>query len=89
MESAPENADAIIGPGMATMLAVILAQVGEDDEALALIERLLATPSAIGTHMHMYVTLFDLRFNWLWDPLRGDPRFQKIVAGPEPKTAFK
>jgi hypothetical protein len=24
-----------------------------------------------------------------WDPLRGDPRFEKIVASPAPKTAGK
>jgi hypothetical protein len=24
----------------------------------------------------------------VWDPLRNDPRFQKILAGPEPKTIY-
>jgi len=28
----------------------------------------------------------DLRRRWELDPLRNDPRFQKILAGPEPKT---
>jgi hypothetical protein len=32
------------------------------------------------------VTLSDLRTRWEWDPLRNDPRFEKILAGPEPKT---
>jgi hypothetical protein len=31
-------------------------------------------------------TLSDLRTRWEWDPLRNDPRFQKILAGTEPKT---
>jgi TolB-like protein/Tfp pilus assembly protein PilF len=31
------------------------------------------------------VTYGDLKFNPLWDPLRGDPRFEKIVASLAPK----
>ena len=34
------------------------------------------------------ITLMDLRLRWEWDPLRSDPRFQKIIAGPEPKTIY-
>jgi hypothetical protein len=25
---------------------------------------------------------------WKWDSLRSDPRFQKILAEPEPKTVY-
>jgi hypothetical protein len=32
------------------------------------------------------ITLSDLRTRWKWDPLRKYPRFQKILAAPEPKT---
>ena len=32
------------------------------------------------------MTLADLRLRWEWDSLRSNPRFQKILAGPEPKT---
>jgi hypothetical protein len=32
------------------------------------------------------ITLSDLRTRWEWDPLRNDPRFQKILAGSEAKT---
>jgi len=35
------------------------------------------------------ITLSDLRQRWEWDPLRNDPRFQKILAAPEPKTIYK
>jgi hypothetical protein len=32
------------------------------------------------------ISLSDLLTRWEWDPLRNDPRFQKILAAPEPKT---
>jgi hypothetical protein len=35
------------------------------------------------------VSLSDLRTRWEWDPLWKDPRFEKILAGPEPKTTYK
>jgi hypothetical protein len=35
------------------------------------------------------ITVSDLRTRWEWDPLRNDPRFQKILAGSEPKTILK
>jgi hypothetical protein len=34
----------------------------------------------------MTITLADLRLRWEWDSLRSNPRFQKILAAPEPKT---
>jgi hypothetical protein len=60
---------------------LVYAQSGEVDQALALIERLLTTPAG-------NITLAELRLSWEWDPLRRDPRFQKIVEGPEPKTIY-
>src|SRR5947207_13247210 len=32
------------------------------------------------------ISLSDLRRRWEWDPLRNNLWFQKILAGPEPKT---
>ena len=73
------------------MLALVYAHTGETDQAIALIERLLTTPGAvltINSPNHYGITLMDLRLRWEWDPLRKDPRFQKILAGPEPKTIY-
>jgi hypothetical protein len=73
------------------MLALVYARTGETDQAIALIERLLTTPGAVLTinSPNCYgITLMDLRLRWEWDPLRNDPRFQKILAGPEPKTIY-
>jgi len=69
--------DAINGPLMIEYLAVIAAWVGDNDlacEQLATVVRPLSTVS--------YGKLKLLPF---WDPLRGDPRFEKIVASLAPK----
>ncbi|HAF04004.1 MAG TPA: hypothetical protein DCG89_09415 [Spartobacteria bacterium] len=75
------------GDGMAGFLALIYARTGEPDHALPLIERLLSTPGAVD-NFEESITLTDLRLRWEWDPLRKDSRFQKILAGPEPKTVY-
>jgi hypothetical protein len=63
--------------------------VGEQDEAITLIERLLTTPGPVqGLDVPQNITLADLRLRWEWDSLRSNPRFQKILAGPEPKTVY-
>jgi hypothetical protein len=69
--------DAINGPAMIKYLAMIAAWVGDNDlacEQLATAVRLPNSPS--------YGQLKLLPF---WDPLRGDPRFEEIVASLAPK----
>jgi len=50
--------------------------------------RVLTTPFAVD-YADDSITLSDLRTRWEWDPLRNDPRFQKILAAPEPKAIRK
>jgi TolB-like protein/Tfp pilus assembly protein PilF len=69
-------------------LALIYARNGDADHAIQLLERLLTTPFAVN-YCDDSITLSDLRQRWEWDPLRNDPRFQKILASPEPKTQYK
>ena len=83
VELCPENKDAVSGPDYAETLAFVYAQSGEVDQAITLLSRLLTTPAADR------VTLAHLRLSWEWDPLRKDPRFQKILEGPEPATVYK
>jgi tetratricopeptide (TPR) repeat protein len=72
VELLPESQDALDGPQMTVALAQIYAWTGENDQALQLLDRSLNTPNG--------VTVPFLRLDPIWDPLRGDPRFDKIVA---------
>ena len=73
----------------AANLALVYALVGEQDQAITLIERLLSTPGPVQwPDFPNNITLADLRLRWEWDSLRSNPRFQKILAGPEPKTIY-
>jgi hypothetical protein len=78
----------IEGAVVEAFLALIYARSGQTDEAISRIERLLTVPFAVD-YCDDSITLSDLRTRWEWDPLRKDPRFQKILAGPEPKTIYK
>ena len=69
-------------------LAMVYAQIGEPEKALDLIEHLLTVPGELQSGAVYNMTLTDLKWRWQWDPLRSHPRFQKILAGPEPKTVF-
>jgi serine/threonine protein kinase/tetratricopeptide (TPR) repeat protein len=87
VELEPESQNAFHGALIAGNLAMVYALVGEQDQAITLIERLLSTPGPIQWLDHpQNITLAELRLRWEWDSLRSNPRFQKILAGPEPKT---
>ncbi len=76
----PEK-DAIDRPHYLGNLALVYALTGETEKAVTLVEQLLTTPAADE------ITLTQLR-SWRWEVLRSNPRFQKILAGPEPKTVY-
>ena len=65
------------GPDILRFFAVICAQTGEHDLAIEQLGTLAKIPAGIS-----YGTL---RLDPNWDPLRGDPRFEKIVASLAPK----
>jgi Flp pilus assembly protein TadD len=77
----PPAKDAIDGVLLITNLAQIYALTGEKDlalEQLATVSKLPFGPS-----------YGQLRLDPEWDSLRGDPRFEKIVASLAPKPADK
>ncbi|HKP04243.1 MAG TPA: tetratricopeptide repeat protein [Chthoniobacterales bacterium] len=81
VELLPESKDAVDGPWVNGFLAMIYARTGDADSALPLLERLLATPGQVD-NTNCCITASDLRSRWQWDPIRNDPRFQKLLAKP-------
>jgi TolB-like protein/Flp pilus assembly protein TadD len=72
VERLPISADALDGPLIATNLAAIYALVGREDQALAALETLVRQIGGPTPGM--------LRVEPPWDGLRGDPRFEKLLA---------
>ncbi len=85
VELKPIARDVIEGAVARDFQALIFARTGEIDKAISEIERQLTTPFAVD-YADDSITVSDLRTRWEWDPLRNDPRFQKILADSEPKT---
>jgi TolB-like protein/class 3 adenylate cyclase/Flp pilus assembly protein TadD len=76
VELLPVTIDSIDGARLVEYLAVIYAWVGQRDLAF---EQLRIACSIPG-----YLSYGSLKLDPLWDPLRGDPRFEKIVASLAP-----
>jgi TolB-like protein/Tfp pilus assembly protein PilF len=81
VELKPEWKDAVDGALMNCYLALIYTRVGEKELAIPLITRLLKTPGAVDS-VDYGITTNDLKYRWEWDPLRNDPRFQKLLEQP-------
>jgi TolB-like protein/predicted Ser/Thr protein kinase/Flp pilus assembly protein TadD len=77
VELLPVSKDALNGADVLYFYAVICAWSGEHDLAIEQLETLAKIPAG--------VTYGDIRLNPYWDSLRGDPRFEKIVASLAPK----
>ena len=77
VELKPLSKDANDGAIMLCYLALIYARVGENEQAISLIQQLLKTPGAVDS-VDYSITPNDLKFRWEWDPLRRDPRFVKF-----------
>ena len=77
VELLPVEKDSINGANMIHYLAMIAAWVGEKDLAFEQLACSARTPAG--------VTYGELKLDPFWDPLRGDPRFEKIVASLAPK----
>jgi len=58
---------------------LIYSRVGENELAIPLIERLLATQGAVDSANYS-ITVNDLKHRWEWDPIRDDSRFKRLIA---------
>src|SRR5438270_12459163 len=83
----PESKDAVDGTLMNAYLALVSARVGENDLAFPLIERLLKIPGAVDSADYS-ITVNDLKSRWEWDPIRNDPRFEKLIEQAPQRTDF-
>jgi TolB-like protein/Tfp pilus assembly protein PilF len=77
VELTPPSKDSINGPIIMGFFAVICAWVGEKDLAIDQLTQAIQLPGRL--------SYGQLRLSPNWDPLRGDPRFEKIVASLAPK----
>ncbi len=75
VELIPESVDAVLGPKQRATLAQVYAWTGDKDRALAEVARLLRTPFGLNVN--------TIRIEPLWLPLRGEPRFEALLADPK------
>src|SRR2546426_1061855 len=82
MELLPVEKDAVDGQAVRAYFALIAAWAGEKDLALQQLAAAAPTYGAAIATSYGMLKLFPF-----WDPLHGDPRFEKIVASLAPKQA--
>jgi hypothetical protein len=82
----PLEKDVVDGPAPIEILARVAARLGEPDRAIAALQKLLSIPSEGALASRVPLTPALLQLDPMFDPLRNDPRFQKLALS-APKEA--
>jgi tetratricopeptide (TPR) repeat protein len=72
-EMVPSSTDAVVGPAAEMRLAEVLAVIGDREGALDKLSSLAKEPFS-------FINYGDLKFNPMWDDLRNDPRYARILT---------
>ena len=83
--TSPLEKDALDGSAALEFLVRVSAQAGEPDRAITAIQKLLSIPDTGFCSVGMPLTPAVLRLDPMFDPLRNDPRFQKLAQSEAPK----
>jgi TolB-like protein len=82
-DSLPIEKDAVSGPGLLAGLAEIEARISQPKEAVKILRQLITARAG------SFVSIARLKIDPVWDPIRDDPGFQKLISEPEPATVYK
>ena len=75
----PVDKDALTGPRPLDILARVAARIGDSDRSISTLEKLLSIPYEAPLAANPPLTPALLRLDPMFEPLRKNPRFQKLA----------